>query len=153
MDRVAALMGEAMRLGLLLYIQTSLLDMRHHPGYCYVHQVPVGDVAEAVKHYSENTFIVGGGRWFAGVARELVGRAKHTGSKNFYIATDGLGGPWDGVRGLVDQIGSSRILFSSRTPILYSEASKLMIEHSPISEEEKEAILGSNAAQLLGLSG
>jgi hypothetical protein len=34
------------------------------------------------------------------------------------------------VKGLVDQIGSNRILFSSRTPILYTEASKDMVEQS-----------------------
>jgi len=35
--------------------------------------------------------------------------------------------------------------------ILYSEASKLMIDQSKIGEEDKEKILGGNAAALLGL--
>jgi len=149
--QVAELMDEARRLELPVYIQTSLLDMRHHPGYCFVWEVPILEVAQAIELYPENTFIVGGGRWFGSRAQELIKQAERAKIDNFHIATDGLGGPWDGVRGLVKQIGSSRILFSSRTPILYSEASKLMIEQSRISEEDKERILGGNAAELLGL--
>jgi predicted TIM-barrel fold metal-dependent hydrolase len=55
------------------------------------------------------------------------------------------------VKGLVEQIGSTRVLFSSRTPILYAEASKDMIQQSEITTEDKANILGRNAARLLKL--
>ena len=150
---VTKLMDEAVTLALPVYIQTSLYDMRHHPGYCFVWEAPIAEVAQALELYPRNSFLVGGARWFGSRARELVKHARRAGVENFAITTDGIGGPWDGLRGLVNEIGGSRILFSSRTPILYSEASKQMIEHSEIDPEDRAKILGGNAARLLKLSG
>jgi len=149
-EETSQVMDEARKLRLPVYIQTSLLDMRHHPGYCFVPEVPILEVAQAVERYRENAFIVGGGKHFNYAVQQLLKYAPK--SENFYIATDGLGGPFDGLGGLVKQIGSSRLLFGSRTPLLYAEASKLMIEQSKISDEDKEKILGGNAAELFSLT-
>jgi len=73
-------------------------------------------------------------------------------SKSLYIVTDGLGGPFDGLGDLLEQTGSSRLLFGTRIPILYAEASKLVIEQSDISPGDREKILGKNAAKLLSLT-
>ncbi len=73
-------------------------------------------------------------------------------SKNLYIVTDGCGGPFDGLGLLVEQTGSSRLLFGTRIPILYAEASKLVIEQTEISGEDREKILGGNTAKLLSLA-
>jgi predicted TIM-barrel fold metal-dependent hydrolase len=149
-DKTARVMREARRLRLPVYIQTSLLDMRHHPGYCFVSEVPISEVAQAVDRYSENTFIVGGGQWFMRRARQLFNSVRK--NQSFYIVTDGLGGPFDGLGELAEQIGSSRLLFGTRIPILYAEASKLVVEQSKISAEDREKILGGNAAELLSLT-
>jgi len=148
--KTAEVMREAKRLMLPVYIQTSLLDMRHHPGYCLVPEVPISEVAQAVDRYSENTFIVGGGQWFMQRAMQLVNSVRK--NKGLYIVTDGCGGPFDGLGTLVEQTGSSRLLFGTRTPILYAEASKLVIEQSKISAEDRGNILGGNAAELLSLT-
>ena len=152
-EDVEELMAQSAEARLPVYIQTSLLDMRHYPGYCLVPEVPILKVAEAIERYSDNTFIVGGARWFASAARELARYATGMNLPDFFVATDGLGGPWDGIGGLVEQIGSEHVLFSSRTPLLYSEASKWMIETSGLSKEDEVRILGQNAAKLLGLEG
>jgi len=149
-DKAAAVMAEALKHRLPVYIQTSLLDMRHHPGYCLVPEVPILEVAKAVEMYSENTFIIGGGKHFSTRAVELLGA---TTRENFYLVTDSLGGPFDGLEGLIERIGSDRLLFGTRTPILYSEAARMVIEQSTIGAEDKEKVLGKNAAQLLGLAG
>ncbi len=144
-------MAEARRLGLPVYLQASLFDMRHHPGYCFVWEIPVTQVAQAVKRYQDNVFIIGGARWFANVVRDLINLTQGSPAATYYVATDGLGGPYDGIGELVGRLGASRFLFSSRTPLLYSEASRDMIQLSHLGEEEKKAILGDNAARLLGL--
>jgi uncharacterized protein len=146
-----ALMAEARRLGLPVYLQTSLFDMRHHPGYCFVWEIPVQDVARTLQRYQDNIFIIGGARWFSGVVEQLLTLTASSQVATYYVATDGLIGPYDGIAGLVGRIGASRFLFSSRTPLLYSEASRDMIQQSKLSAEEKTGIFGLNAANLLGL--
>ena len=63
-DKTAEIMEEARNYGLPVYIQTSLLDMRHHPGDCLVPEVPILEVAQAIERYSQNTFIIGGAQHF-----------------------------------------------------------------------------------------
>lgn len=145
------LMAEARRLNLPVYLQMSLFDMRHHPGYCFVWEVPVQDVARALQRYPDNTFIIGGARWFSGVVADLLKLTAGSRVADFYVATDGLIGPYDGIGELVGRLGASRFLFSSRTPLLYSEAARDVIHLSPLSDEDKANILGLNAVSLLGL--
>ena len=148
----AELMAEARHLDLPVYLQTSLLDMRHYPGYCFNWQVPVEEVAAALEAYPDNTFVIGGGRWFGGVANDLVKRSERAGVSNFSIAVDGLGGPYDGVGDLMGRVGVERLLLSTRSPVLYAEAAIDMVQQSFISEQDQGKILGGNAARLLGLS-
>lgn len=148
-EEASKLFEEARKLGLPVFIQTSLLDMRHHPGYCFVQEYPILEVAQTIERHPENVFIIGGGKHFSSMVQRLLKYCPR--SKNFYIATDGLGGPFDCFERLTEQIGSSRLLFGTRMPILYAEASKLMIEKSEIKEEDKNKILGENAAKLLSL--
>ncbi len=50
-DEIAGVMDEAEARKLPVQIQTSLLDVRHHPGYCYVPEVTMADVAQALRRY------------------------------------------------------------------------------------------------------
>jgi len=147
---MSKLAEEARKLNLPIFIQTSLLDMRHHLGYCFVPETPILEVAQVINRYRENVFIVGGGKHFSNTVQQLLKYASK--NQNFYISTDGLGGPFDCIERLVAQIGSSRLLFGTRIPILYAEASKLMIEKSGISEDDKKKILGGeNIEKILSL--
>jgi len=147
--KTAEVMAEAEKYNLPVYIQTSLLDMRHHPGYSLVPEIPIEKVAQTIEHFRNNTFIIGGGKHFRTRASELI---KATSRKNFYLVTDGIGGPFDGIGGLLNERGSTRLLFGSRTPVLYTEAALDVIKQSVISDQDKELILGRNAVELLGLS-
>jgi predicted TIM-barrel fold metal-dependent hydrolase len=149
-ERASEVMQEARELDLPVYIQTSLLDLRHHPGYCFVAETPISEVATLVSRYWRNTFIIAGGKHFQTRVRELINSAGKR--QNFFLATDGIGGPFDGLGPLAEQIGSSRLLFGTRIPILYAEASKLLLEQSKISPEDKSRIMGANATEILGLA-
>ena len=150
-DEMDKLMADARAHRLATFVQTSLFDMRHHPGYCYVPEVPISAVVEALARYKENHFVVGGGLWFRARSQELVSQARHAGVANYSIATDGIGGYYDGIAWIVKQAGAERFVYSSRSPILYTEAAKEVIETSELADAEKAAILGGNAARLLGL--
>jgi predicted TIM-barrel fold metal-dependent hydrolase len=147
-DQAAEVMAEARSYGLLVYVQTSLLDVRHHPGYCLVPEVPISEVAQAAERCAESRFIVGGAKHFRSRTAELFGS---TVSRNCHVVTDGLGGPFDGIGGLADRVGSARLLFGTRMPLLHAEAARAVVEQSVLSDEDKEKILGTNAAELLGL--
>ena len=69
----------------------------------------------------------------------------------FYLVTDGLGGPFDGLGDLVDRVGAARLLFGTQTLLLVAEAARDVVQQSLIGAEEKRRILGGNAAELLGL--
>lgn len=146
---VAEVMAAARELGLPVHVQTSLLDMRHHPGYCYVWEAPILDVANAIQAYPDNTLVIAGGKHFGSRVQELLRCAGA--SRNFYVVTDGLGGPCEGIGGLVEQLGYERLLYGSRLPLLYAEASRDMIEQSEIPQEQKDAIFSGNAWSLYGL--
>ena len=148
-EKTAEIMEEARKYRLPVYIQTSLLDMRHHPGYCLVPEVPISEVAQAIERYPQNTFIIGGAQHFRSRANELI---RTTTRDNYSIVIDGIGGFFDGLGSFVDQIGSDRLLFGTRTPILYAEAAKMVVEQSPISNEDQDRIFAANAVQLLGLA-
>lgn len=156
---VADVMKEARKLGLPVYIQTSIWDMRHHPGYCIVMETPILEVASAIKAYPENKIIVGGAKHFFARVRELLQHGPE--SRNFYIETSGLGffarergsgetlSLVNSIEWLTEAVGSSRLLFGTRMPILIPEAGKSLIEKSKISGDDKERILGKNAEELL----
>jgi predicted TIM-barrel fold metal-dependent hydrolase len=149
-ERASEVMAEARRLDLPVYVQTGLIDIRHHPGYCFVPEVPMGEVAQAIERYPEVTFLVAGAKHFRSRVLELLDA---TTRDNFCIVTDGLGGPFDGIGGLATQVGASRMLFGSRTPLLYAEAARDVVAQSALSDKDRRLILGGNAAILLGLGG
>ena len=55
------------------------------------------------------------------------------------------------IEGMAGEAGADRLLFGSNAPQRYVESSLNMITYSSLSPDEKAAVLGGNAARLLGL--
>lgn len=106
-------------------------------------------MARAVERYSANRFLVAGAKHFNSRVQEIARHAP--GADNWAVVSDGLGGPFDGVGSLVEQMGASRLLYGSRLPLLYAEAAQEMVGQSLIAEDERRQIMGANAARLFGL--
>jgi len=157
-EEVPKVMEEARNFELLVYVQTSLIDQRnlsyfsgYRQFYCVVPETPVSDVASFIKKYPENKIVVGGGSRGGNKAIELLRQVPE--SKNLYIETSVMdAAPFETIEELVKTIGSSRILFGTRMPLLIPEAAKAVIEKSKIAKEDKEKILGGNAANLLSVT-
>ena len=142
------LVKEVKRYNLPIFVELSVQDMRHHPPYCFVEETPITEATAMIEQYPDVKIVLGGGKHFWSRVESLLKALPPT-CENYYIETSGIGGPFDGLRGLVEKIGGSRLIFGTRMPLLIPEAAKLNIEKSKISEMDKELILGGNAVKML----
>ncbi|MCC7160859.1 MAG: amidohydrolase family protein [Anaerolineae bacterium] len=55
----------------------------------------------------------------------------------------------EGVKGLVDRVGSSRVYFGTGLPLQYPAAGMAKVQHAEIDQVSREAILGGNAMRCL----
>jgi len=154
-EEIRRLMEEAKDYALPVYVQTSLIDhrnlSRYRPFYCNVDETPARDVASLIRMYLENKIIVGFAQRGGDKAIELLKQVQE--SKNLYIETSVMdAAPFDAIEETVKAYGSSRLLFGTRMPLLIPEAAKAVIEKSKIAKEDKEKILGRNAAELLSIT-
>jgi predicted TIM-barrel fold metal-dependent hydrolase len=147
--KAAEVMAAAAGRSIPVYVQTSLWDLRHHPGYCFVMETGSAEVAQAVARYPSNTFVIAGAKHFSRRVQEIAGQASE--SSNWAVVTDGLGGPFDGIGSLARQLGTRRVLFGSRLPLLYAEAARDTVAQSELTEGERQQILEGNASALWGL--
>lgn len=153
-EEVRRLMDEARNYGLPVYVQTSLIDhrnlSRYTPFYCVVPETPLNEVAQLIGKFPDNKIIVGTAQRGGNKAISLIAQVPE--NDNLYIETSVMdAGPHRCTEKLVETIGSSRLLFGTRMPLLIPEAAKLVVEKSKIAEEDKEKILGGNATDLLSI--
>lgn len=75
-------------------------------------------------------------------------------ASNLFVETSGrflLGPPSAGLREVIDAIGPERVLFGTDMPLQYGRAAILKIESLELSRQQKENVMGANAARLLTL--
>lgn len=139
------LLREAGGAGLCVVVQTRLEDPRRQHPLAQVPDVPAASVADAAERHPGVSVVIGGPR--TGEIRQLKGRILE--APNLYAdvsQADGL----DGVKLLVDLGLLPKLLFGSHAPLFtpYAALSRVVTD---LSDDEGKAILGGNAARLLGL--
>ena len=90
--------------------------------------------------------IVGNALW-----NELDALAEHlTNRADTFAEMSHFKSPMFIVEEFVDRFGAERLLYGSAAPLHYPEAQWLRVTRAEVSDEEKEKILGGNAAALFG---
>jgi predicted TIM-barrel fold metal-dependent hydrolase len=88
-----------------------------------------------------------------GSVMRQVQAIQHGRNGNLWVDTSSARSMFSGlIEWAVEQIGTSRIVFGSDTPLYWAGAQKGRIETAEIDETAKRSILYDNAAALLGLS-
>ena len=105
--------------------------------------------AEVARMYTNVSWVLGhAGNLEAGRV-EAVEAAKH--APNIYLETATSWGGNGAIEFLVEGAGQDRVLFGSDMPLMDARYQIGRVATSAISDEAKHAVLGGNAARLLGL--
>jgi len=150
-ENATALIQEATKRGLPLSVTLRMEDERQSHWLVKVPGVPVHQIIEAINRSPEATFILTYLHFQE--AEQILNACPKR--QNFFIETTSpylLGDYPNHLQTLIDRIGVHRILFGSGMPLKYPQAALLKVEHLQVSEEDKEKILGENAAKLLKLN-
>ena len=109
--------------------------------------LPVEQVQPLLEAFPEVDFVVDGANHEAAAMIRLMERFGR-----LHLGTSCFQEPF-GMETLVEAVGHDRVLFSTGLPIQYPACALARVEMAEISNEAKDAILGGNAARLMGLHG
>jgi len=126
-------------------VYVRLEDERFHHLRMQVGPTPVDDIAALAKRFPDGQFVLANGsypeieRWF-----ELVGPRETAWAELGYLKS-----PLEAVATCVERFGASRLLAGTNTPLMSPAPGLQKIARAPITDVDREAILGGNAARLL----
>jgi len=139
-----SLLAAARDADLIVQVYLRLQDPRALPVIAAPDAVlsSLGPIIEGNKNVR---FVISGANY-----RELAANAALFSHGNLWADTSHIQHPINSIAKLVRAIGPTRVLFGSNAPVFYPHSGIFQILHSPISDAEKERILGGNAVELLG---
>lgn len=141
-----ALLREAEARELPTMISVRIRDERSHHWLVKVPSVPVEEIDRMLTAFPALKVIVGNALW-----NELDALAEHlTNRADTFAEMSHFKSPMFIVEEFVDRFGAERLLYGSAAPLHYPEAQWLRVTRAEVSDEEKEKILGGNAAALFG---
>jgi predicted TIM-barrel fold metal-dependent hydrolase len=144
-----ALIGEAVRAGLIVFIVNRIEDERVHHPLARVAPLPVGDLAAALRAAPHGKIVLCGLR-----LAEVTALVEHAPDLTHYaVDISHVQHPLDALERLRDVLPAHRLLLGSGFPLLMPEAAVYKVLKARLPEEEKQAILEGNAARLLGARG
>ncbi len=131
--------------GLGVMVQTRMEDPRRQHPLAQIPDVPAAEVADAAERHPDLTVIIGGPR--IGEIRQLKGRL--LGIPNLYADVSQAEGI-NAMREIVEDGLTEKLVFGSHAPMFipYSALSRVLTD---LDNETAAAILGGNAARMMGL--
>lgn len=150
-EKATALIQEATKRRLPISVPLRMEDERQSHWLVKVPSVSVHQIIEAINRSFEATFILTYIHFQE--AEQVINACPKR--QNFFIETTShylLGAYPNHLQTLINKMGVHRILFGSGMPFKYPQAALLKVECLQVSGEDKEKILGENAAKLLKLN-
>jgi predicted TIM-barrel fold metal-dependent hydrolase len=140
----AKLLGLAEQRGLLVQLAVSMEDRRSQHPLMQIPNVDLAPLPDLLKQFLKLKMVLLNALQY--VNGQLLLRLAATEQVSFDIATlEGVGG----IRQLIQQIPTSKILFSSHAPFFYFESALLKMKESALNDSQRKMILAGNAKRLL----
>ena len=144
------LVRKAADMGLPIFISMRMEDERRSHWLVRVHPVPVRKVAELIRRFPEVSFVLTYIHY--GEAEDLANLCPGMGNFFVDVSSHYLTSVYpDWLEKLAGMIGAGRILLGSQMPFQYPETALLKVRLSELEDQDKEKILGENAAKILQL--
>jgi len=142
-----ALVRGAAKLGWPVCVSVRLEDERFHHWAMKVKPTPVAAIARLALDLPQATVVLSGGSYAdLGAFFSAVGDAP-----NAYAEIGWVKSPLEAVKACVQQFGAERLLMGTSFPFDVPWCGTEKITRADIADEAKQAIMGGNAARLLGL--
>jgi len=143
-----ALVRAAADLGWVVCVSVRLEDERFHHWRMKVKPTPVAQIARLALDLPDVTLVLSGGSQPDTQAfLRAVGDAP-----NAYAEIGWVKSPLEAVRTCVDEFGAERLLMGTNFPFMVPWCGTEKVTRADIPEDAKRAIMGENAARLLGLA-
>ncbi len=136
---------------MVVSIPVRQIDQRQRHWLIEIPDVEPADLASLVERHPEARFVFLNG---IGFANSRLGEPDNGLPPNYAMGISRLTALMGSeLRRLLDALGPERVVLGTGMPFKYPEPALLKVEVLEAAEEEKQAILGTNALRLLGIAG
>jgi predicted TIM-barrel fold metal-dependent hydrolase len=109
--------------------------------------IPIGDIASLAERHAQTTFVLSGPNYLSEFQASVEAMRR---CANMVIETSCMQG-FQAVRRLVEAVGEDRVLFGTGLPLHYPACNIAKLIHGDLSDSQRAAVGGGNAARILGL--
>jgi predicted TIM-barrel fold metal-dependent hydrolase len=140
-----ALVDEAAALGWPVLLCVRVEDERHHHPLMKVPPLAMDQAITFARNVPPATVVL-----CTGTAAEVPAFLKGVARDNVVAEISYIKSPLSAIEDLVARVGSDRLVFGSHLPFSYAQTALAKVRESSIGEAAVEAILGGNAARIIG---
>jgi len=135
----------AAELGWPVLVAVRVEDERHHHPLMKVPPLPMEQAITFARNVPKGKIVL-----CTASAPEVAAFLQGVTGEQAYAEVSYIKGPLNAIEDLVGKVGHKRLVFGSHAPFAYAHTALAKVREAYISEEQKAAILGGNAARVLG---